>query len=267
MGIGSLYATATSLGAGGTVKTQLNAGVDITLPANCRSILAIRPELTVTTPTLAESVVAKASIESTELTIQPFEVLAEPINAGLSTIIDPMSEVNLPYVCNIPTRGGEKIKAYGQLLLASTVAPHMGLQILYSTGGVAGAQRRGLVSAITATGTALAAEVALPSLTFNGNNKLVEFEGIIYGAAITASKPHSGFIRVASNDFNEGLEWKVPLKPIHGKLGATGTCYAHLVRVPMDIGIKKTATINAYGTLEATAPSAAGGFVYGLMVV
>lgn len=212
--IGSDIAGPTSLGTG-TTKTQLG-GADLVLPAWARSILAVRPTLTIDDATIDESVMGYLTLESDDFAIQPFQALCNPIEAAETTGTLFAGEPPwYPLNCNI--NGGDRIKIYGTALIANTAAPMMSCQIIMSDRKMSG-QLHGKVGTITATGTTAAVNVNEASYTLTGGKVLTEILGAVGVLAPTSPDSIAGRFEFLSNDFKEPTPLKLPVHPICGQI-------------------------------------------------
>lgn len=268
---------ALSLGTG-TAKTQLDGGrqgsaSSYILPAACRAILGVQPVFYETTPTADQTPVASLKVESDDLGIQAYEVLAQPLATAVATNDSVLSDSirSVIYPAFWPTKGGERVNFYGICQASNTVAPLMGANIYWSDnagdlkdrpyraliGGTAGGGNSG-----TSTGTA-AATVSGASITISGGNKLIrEITGILANTTPTASEPVAGYMSFTAPELAYTI--RAQFEPVSGVLG-TGQPFNHLTRIQnLKVLCRSPSTISTSLTL-AQAPGTAGNFYNGIL--
>lgn len=257
-----------------TTKTQINAGVDVVLPAEVRSIAAIIPVLAVDAGlTAAKAKVAKCTIESDDLPggVAPLEVLCNPIGGGVDEIPASFSGTPQKYAVNIPCKGGERIRVYGTNLQDPTTDPMMSCALVLSTSPPAGPQVHGKVGALTATSGTTAVAASAGTLTLAGARRLKEVMGLIAMNAATTLEGFTGVLELQSSEFVPNLPVRFPCSPLSGGIVPTTDVHicdliAGLLRMPVDIGLKSPCTIESFGTVYAStitsAPYFATAFLY-----
>ncbi|MDE1824740.1 MAG: hypothetical protein KGH74_05620, partial [Candidatus Micrarchaeota archaeon] len=235
-----------SLGTG-TAKTELSGdrsgnSTDYVLPAAARGVLYIQPMLYQTTPTANQTCVASLKMESDDLGIKDYEVLAVPLSTNVATTdlgvtdLQRTSVYPVMFKCN----GGEKIQVYGIPQTANTAAPNMGAMIWWTDdvsqvtdkpfrariGGTAGAAGSG-----TSTGTATG-NVAGQTIQVGGSagqtRTIRSITAIVASTTMAATKPIAGWASYTSPDMAFTL--RAQLEPQQGALG-TAQSIPHLTRV------------------------------------
>ena len=272
--IALVNAVSTSIGTS-TTKTQLNAGSNVTMPSWAKSIVAFVPYHTLVTMTAQEVYHSKLTVESDDVTMDPFEALLCPQHGGLGTTHDLHCPKPEKFIANIPLEGGEEIKLSGTALVANTVAPEMGCTIVVSNlpaglknrgqAGWLGRQRFGKVGTRTASGTTADTETAGTAYTIHGAERIVEVYGEVgKEGTMTASDPIHGFFRLSSSDFKVAAPLKYCVTPAPAGLGTIGTpSVGGLARFPVSIPVNQSCTIQDYFTNEY-ALAAAGSFTSAL---
>lgn len=211
--IGSDVIGPTELGTG-TTKTLLG-GAALVLPAWARSILAVRPTLTIDDATINEYVLANITLESDDFSIQPYLALCNPIEAAETT--GSLFAGEPPwYPVNCPINGGDRLKAYGTALTGNTAAPRISLQVIMSD-KKAGAQIHGKIGTATALGAA-AATIVEAAYTLTGGNTLKEILGAVGILAPTAPDSVAGRFEFISNDLKDPTPLKLPIHPMCGSI-------------------------------------------------
>lgn len=255
-------------------KTQINAGSDVVIPTDIRSILAVIPVLSVDAGiTAAKSKIAKCIIESDDLPagVAPLELLCNPIGAGTDEIPSVFSDTPQKYAVNIPCKGGERIRVYGQGLVDATTDPKMSCALIMSTSPPPGSQVHGKVGALTASSGTNAVPASAGTITLSGAQRLIEVMGLITANVTTTLEGFTGVLELQSSEFVPNLPMRFPCSPISGGIVATtdahiGDVMAGLLRMPVDLGLKSPATIESFGTIYAStissAPKFAAGFLY-----
>lgn len=250
-----LNATSTSLGTS-TTKTQLNGGSNLTVPSWARSIVSVTPYYTVVTMTAQEMYFPKFTLESDDVTVDPYIVACTPQCGGLGTTHDVHCPTPYTYPCNIPLEGGEELKLYGTAMVANTAAPEMGCTVKISNrlASSLGRQRFGQVGAITATGTTADTETAGTAYTIHGAERVIGVYGVV-GADTTwtASDPFTGYFRLSSSDFKVAAPLKYCHTPMPHGLGTIGTpSMDNLIIHRVSIPTNQSTTIQDYYTNEYT---------------
>jgi len=255
----------TSLGTGVT-KTLLG-GADLVLPEWARSIVAIIPIVNIDVPTVLESVLAKCILESDDVTIGPFEVLAAPISACLGATIAPFVAKPERYVVNCPVIGGSKISVYGQALVANTAAPVMSCTVVISSEPPKGKQRFAKMGTLTSTGTTASTDVSGTQYSFSKGSKIVELIGSLVPATVAAADAIQGYFRYSSSELERVTPLKLPFNPVPGGLSTIfSTKIDGVSRIPVDVPIVQgQVNIQDYCFMDL-APAAAGNFVTGVIV-
>lgn len=205
MPITSKIAIATSLGTS-TGKTLLNGGKILEVPAWARRILGFVPYGGLITPTADEGLLAKMILESEDLNCDPFQIIALAQGSIVITSGGALPQKRVIWVANIPCQGGNKLKIYGQCLRANSVAPYMGVEVIF--GGINDylpshidplkRQRFAKVGTLTATVDGTADGTAY---TISGGERIVGLQGAVGKDATVASKPMIGYIELVSSGF------------------------------------------------------------------
>lgn len=262
MVMATLNATGTSLGTG-TTKTQLNGGSNVTMPAWARELVAIAPYAVLDTVTGDESLLVKIALESDDVAINPFEVLANPVEGADATSGESFVGLLPDFPVHCPLKGGEEIAVYGTCLASNTAAPYAGVTMVVADRRT-GRQKFAKVGTLTGTGTA-AAEVAGTAYSIHGSERIVEVYGTVKTITKAASNPIVGYIRLQSNDFKVAVPLKYAFQPISGALGGVGCRNnAGIKRFPVEVPTNTTCTVQDYANFDL-APASAGSFITGIL--
>jgi len=262
-----------------TAKTELSGNQsgsagDWILPAACKGLLAIEPYVYQVTPTSTQTVITTLKVESDDLGIKDFEVLAPPIGGAIATTnygnADLMRGARYPLF--FPSQGGERIQVYGIPQIANSAAPYMGATIWWTddakmltdkpyrarVGGTPGA-----AGATTSTGTSTGnVSGATISISGEGQRTIRGIYGIIAPTTIATVKPIAGYFTVNAPEFPFALS--AGFEPMQGPLG-TAQSFAHLTRVDeLAESFKTPSTLTTAINLTA-APSTAGNFANGVL--
>jgi hypothetical protein len=273
-----------------TAKTKLGGtqivgtGADYILPTLARCIVAVRPKVWETTPTANQAVLSTLKVESADLGMKDFEVLAAPIDSGLGTnelqLLDPAPWYPLMQPCN----GGEKMQFYGTAQIANTVAPYMEVDVALSDtwpeGYAAGGWKagygpvQGKVAGInygggpTNTGTGATTPATDGGVTISSPRKrLIGLYGVVVGTTPAASKPIGGQFTVNASELAVNPQrWNA--EPITGFLGTTtATAQAHLSKVyPLNLAMRAPTTPKSTFSLD-TAITTTGNFEVGYLYI
>lgn len=271
MAIGIEVATGTSLGTG-TTKTRLNGDKNVKLPEAARQIVAVKPYLSIDTPTTLQSVWGQLSLESDDFKITPYQVLAGIIGSSIDKAGVNIGTLPETWPVNVEIPGGGELKVYGTALVANTAAPQMGCEIIISDRRPTVPQVRAKMGTITSTGTA-AAEVEGTAFSFTGGRRLIEIYGGVSLTTVATTVGVSGYFRFQSSEFRPPFPTKVAFAPINGALITDATTpsalasVTHINRGRLSIGIAPAqTTVQDYCNLEQ-APGTAGKFVTGVLFV
>lgn len=231
----------------GTTKTLLG-GTHVPLtsanyitPSACRCIVAVRPKFYSTTPTANQAAVATVKVESADLKMGDFEVLASPYDSGLGTAEIQFADTSPWYPLMQPTYGGDNVQIYGTAQIANTVAVYMGADLLladtFPTGFSLPANGQGIWSpgygpvqskvvginykgGPTSTGTA-AASAADGGINITGAKKrLIDIITYVVGTTPAPSKPVAGTLTVSAGELAYNPQ-RFQIEPITGFLGTT----------------------------------------------
>lgn len=263
-----------------TAKTELSGdrsgnATDYTLPAPAKGIISITPYLYIVTPTANQSLIASLKMESDDLGIKDYEVLAPPGMATVATPSPSMSDLmrTAEYPVYFPSLGGEKLQVYGIPQVTNTAAPFMGAMIKWTDdpsqlvqpqfrariGGTPGA-----AGSVTSTGTS-ATSVTGASITLAGQpaRTIRAVTGIVANTTLAAVKPIAGWFSINAPELSYVLRYFA--EPVQGPLAATMPPTQHLTRVDnLSVPIQPPSTIQTALQLTA-APSTAGSFAQGVL--
>lgn len=264
----------------GTAQTQLSGdrsgnATNYVVPAWVRAILSVRSDVAELTPTAAQSVMATLKVQSNDVNLGNFEVLAPPLGSalGATAFQAAFSGMNVGvYPLNLPLNGGESIQFFGQAQVANTVAPTMGATIWISNTPASESQVFSLMSSKnqgsgpTSTGTtAVTVPIGTPNPTISGSGgaTLVAGFGAIGLTTIVASDKTQGWFLVQAPELPVPIRWNI--EPINGFLGATGQVaefVSFMTGLHMEVA---TPTSLQESLVLETAPANAGNFVLGVL--
>jgi hypothetical protein len=273
---------AVSLGTS-TAKTKLGGtqvqgtGANYILPTAARSIVAVRPKMYGITPTANQYILATLKIESADLKMGDFEVLAAPIDSGLGTAETQQVDTAPWYPLMQPCNGGENVQFYGTAQVANTVAPLMSVDILLAdtfpegfngsswTTGFGPVQSK--VAGInygggpTATGTTAGSIGTDGGVTLSSPKKrLIDIIMVVLQTTPAASKPFGGQAAVSAGELSVNPQrWNI--EPLTGFLGVTTAGnQAHLSHAgPLNLNLRAPSTLKSTFTLDL-AVTTAGAF-------
>lgn len=272
--------TVSDLGLGtSTAKTKLSGDQsgnanDWTLPASCRGILRVQPYFYVTTPTSTQTAVASLKVESDDLGVKDYEVLAPPVGGNIATTDYGSADLmrTADYPAYWATQGGEKVSFYGIAQTANTAAPNMGADIVWTDdirnltdlpfrariGGTAGAAGSGTNTG-TATGSVAGATISIGS---SGIRTIREVTGIVAPTTIATVKPIAGYFTISAPELGFNLSYAA--EPMQGPLG-TAQSFAHLTRkYGLSARLNTPSTLNT-SLFVTAAPSTTGNFYQGML--
>lgn len=259
-----------------TAKTELGGtqiagtGADYLLPTAARCIVAVRPKVIHSgLPTADEAILATLKVESGDLGIKDFEVLANPVDSGLGTNEMQLQDSAPWYPIMQPCNGGEKVQFYGTAQVANTVAPSMAVDVLLSSSwptgynGGAWTPKYGPVQAKvaginygggpTSTGTAATTPAVDGGVTISGpRRRLIGVVGAVVGTTPAAQKGISGQFLVNASELSVN-PIRFNAEPILGFLGTTTTAaLAHLSKmVGINLDLNAPSTPKSSFSLDA----------------
>jgi hypothetical protein len=263
-----------------TAKTELSGdrtgnAANYTLSASCKGILSVQPYLYIVTPTANQTLIVSLKVESDDLGIKDFEVLAPPGMATVSTPSPSMSDLmrTAEYPLYFSSLGGETVQFYGIPQVANTAAPYMGAMIKWTDdptqltqpqfrariGGTAGA-----AGSATSTGTsATAVTGATIAIGSSGVRNIRAVTGILANTTLAAVKPIAGWFSITAPELAYTLRYAA--EPVQGPLAATMPPTQHLTRVDQMNAACNTPTTLQTGLQLTAAPSTAGNFAQGIL--
>lgn len=271
MPLGHEIATLTSLGTG-TAKTRLNGDKAVKLAEGARTLVGIKPYLFVETVTAAEPTIAKIEVESDDVQLKPYEILANVVGSSLGKLGITVGSMTEFWPIFAKLKGGESINIYGTALNANTSAPFAGCMAIISDEPLWAIekQKKAKMGTLTSTGTA-AAEVNGTPYSITGVRKLREVFGAVVPTTVAASKGFTGYFKYVSSEFEPPFPKKYPLPPIHAALSTDATTASNanpitqIMRERDDIVMKPSqTTIADYFNLERSVTTA-GKFVSGII--
>jgi hypothetical protein len=148
-------------------------------------------------PTTGESdtvVVRLKSNTGSMKTIAPYEILAQPVEQGLSTTISPVRFASPMYPVNCPCAQGDQLQITAAELTACTVHIYVGVTIIFAANQVTVPQYHSQISSITASSTA-AGDSTKSSVTIVQSNgfTIKEIYGLIVDGTLASGKGISGY--------------------------------------------------------------------------
>jgi hypothetical protein len=277
-----------------TAKTKLGGsqiygtGADYIIPTAARAIVAVRPKVYQTTPTINQSLMSTLKVESSDLGMKDYEVFANPLDAALGATFVQMQDAAPWYPLLQPCNGGEKVQFYGTPQVANAAAPSMEVDLLLSdtmpegfTGsawmvnpqsGVNYAPVQSKVAGInygggpTSTGTAAATPATDGGVTISTPKKrLIGLYGVEVETTPATVKPNAGQFTVNASELAINPQrWNA--EPITGQLGATVVgSLAHISAcAPINMALRAPSTPKGTYTLDI-AITTLGNFEVGYM--
>lgn len=201
--------------------------------------------------TVAESDTVVIRLKSNMMNIVPFEVLGQPVNAGISTDIMGYRE-EAPWIpVNCPTHKGDLLQITGAEQTACTVHPYVTVTVLYADVAVGEPQLKSQIGTKTATTTA-AGESAVNTINIGAGYKAIKrIYAYTVDTTIASGKGILGKIRITSNQFSKGGDIEFGVEGVPGTLaGATGSSITRLTKLEdIDVGIEGQTILNAYFNL------------------
>ncbi len=249
--------------AGPTAVTGLRTaigGADLVLPAWARTILAIRPLIIDSAPTADQELLTSISLESDDFSVQPYEVLCNPLQTVASFPVQSAEAQWFPVNC--PVNGGDRLRILGNELDAGHATdPYAMVQIILSD-KKAGGQYHAKIGTATVSGAATI-RTAEASYTITGGHTLEEIYGAVIPTALAIDEGIAGIFEFISNDLGEPTPLKLPTAPMHGAETAVGIGVPSLARAKVEVPILSPCKLSNYLTLTTTLT--AGEFITGVL--
>lgn len=249
-----------------TTKTQLNGGNDFVLPAWARSILAVVPFLGNGGTTVTETVIAKMSLESSELNIAPYEIPFNPIGGGLGAASGPMQSEFTRWPLNIACNGGERLQVYGTGLINNTIEPFCGAMLVISDQSPSRPQTKAKIGTLTTAGAANV-ETKGSNIELSGGRRITQVWGMVTPTGVIVTvEGCTGFFRLSSSEFVYATPCRFPFQTFGGGAGAAiDVAIDGIARFDVDIPFKPRCILEDYLTLVdtlTTAPNFLAGVLY-----
>ena len=212
--------------------------------------------------TVAESdtIVVRLKGAASGIPVEPFEVFAQPINAGISTDIMGFKEQAPVIPVNVPCKIGAELQITAAELTVCTVHPYVGVTVIFAD-FVATPQYHAKVGTLTAGAGAATGETKMTSgMRIVSGKTIQEIYALFADTTIASGKGEIMKYRLSSSGFKLGdVEFAGEFIP--GVLaGATGSSISRLtVLKALDIPISDPIDIDVYHN-QIVALGAAGNF-------
>lgn len=219
-------------------------------------------------PTAAESDTAVIRLKSNMVRIQPYEVFAQPTNAGIGADIQSFRAESPTYPVNCPVKKGDLIQATGAELTACTVHLYVGVTFIFAD-FMAAPQYNSQIGTQTATSASAATESAVNTITIGSGHSMIKR---IYAMTVdTTTASGKGQIckyRITSDQIQKGGDIQFDGEGVGGVLSgaATGSCTMLTALEDVDIPISGQTILNGY-ELNVVAVTTAGKWNYCVMYV
>ena len=218
-------------------------------------------------PTASEPTAVKIKMLSDSASIQPYEVLCQPVGSNLAKSgIQPLAPAPF-YPVNAEVPGGSELQVYGVGLFNHTIEPLASVTIVLCDFNP-GPQVFGKVGTFTNTGTA-AAEVKGSGIRLEGGKAIRLLTALVVGTTPATAKGISGKYRLSSSGLKGMGDLEFSAEPIPGVLITDATTpsvqeSARLTIVPVDAKITDPCDIDDYFNL-AVAVTTTGNFAIGVL--
>lgn len=255
----TMVATSTSTGTTGGVKTQLNGGNPLIIPAAVTQIMDFIPYTApIAAITAAQSGTTRIDLESQDIqpNISPKSYIEDPTMGGLGTFPFALTPALRAVPINVTCLGGNRLNVYGTSLNTNSAAYRTGVGFTISDGSVPmGQQLYWDCTGNTSTG-ASAARVQGSDITVSAGQRLKKvYQRLYVNGTPTASESLVGYGEFVSNGFVDAIPLTFPLQNTATGLGANigmGTPAGQDWNV--DIGLRNPGTgqvtVNTYLNIE-----------------
>jgi hypothetical protein len=240
---------------------QLLGAAALELPDGVREVIGIIPYITSPAGNTAnEPIVGYVDVQSADVKVVPFSVLASPIGSSLlKSSAQPQGESPF-YPMHLAVKGGESLNIYGNGLFNHTIEPYMGCLVIFSDQPQGQPQVYSKLSTFTNTGTA-ATQVSGGTVTIVGGSKIIELGGFAVGTTVATLKGLAGHLLFTSDNFTPSWTQHIPIEPASGQVDTNIVeCIACVARKKVAIDISGKLTINV-GFNLAVALTTTGNFV------
>lgn len=262
-----------SLGTG-IVRLELTPTQGKTLPGKAVMLLGVKPLMADITPTTVQSISASLELTSDSIeNLAPYITLFPPVGAGLGLTFNTFTGMEY-YEINAPLQGGEAIHAWGQALVANTVAPQAMAWMIVSTDYrdfVRTPQNHRKIGTLTSMGTTVNSDVPGTPYSITGvRGGLTEIFGLVHPKTIAAGDAILGQIKISSSELEGSLDEMCPLYAQSFGLGATGSMLIpgvarQKVNIPKKLDVTQ---VNIQDNLRCSLlPASAGSWISGVAYV
>jgi len=233
-------------------------------------------------PTVAESdtVVVRLKGAGAGIQIEPFEVFAQPVNAGISTDIMGFKEEAPVIPVNCPVKQGQELQITAAELTVCTVHPYVGVTVIFAD-FLATPQYKAKVATLTSGAGAATGETVGTTLRISGGKWIKQIHALFADVTIASGKGAIMKYRLSSTGFKHeaGNPYDLPALPGMGDIefagefipgvlaGATGSSVSRLTMLKdLDIPINDPVDIDNYYN-QIVALGAAGKFDFCIVYI
>lgn len=198
--------------------------------------------------TAAESDTIVVRLKSNHAKVVPFEVLAQPINAGVGTDIAAYKEKAPMIPVNCPVGQGDLIQATAAELTACTVHVYVGVTFIFADFS-ATPQYHSMIGTQTACSAAAATESAVNTITIpSGYSSIKRIYAMTVDTTLASGKGQVCKYRIESTVFLKGGQLEFIGEGVAGVLGGASTgSFTRLTElVDLDVPISGQTILNGY---------------------
>ncbi len=247
----------------GTSEIDLGgSGVRLKAPISGTVLAVIVQAARAGVATAAESdkIIVRLKSNTSSMPIGPFEILAQPINAGVGADIAAYKEESPVIPVNCPCQVNDEMQITAAEGTACTVHVYVAVTVIY-TAMLTGPQFHSLVGTQTSTGTA-ATEVSMTNnptaISIQGGHAIRAIYATISDTTLASGKGIIGKFRISSSQFQSQGDLEFAAEPIPGVLGGAATgSFSRLTRLTdLYVPIGSNCSVAVYFNMAATITTA-----------
>lgn len=233
-------------------------------------ILAIKIQMArAGVPTAAESdtVVVRLKGAASGIQIEPFEVIAQPVNAGIGIDITGYKEEANVIPVNCPVKQGQELQITAAELTVCTVHPLVGVTVIFADFN-ATPQFHAMKATLTAGAGAATGETKGTDIGIVGGHSIREIHALFADTTPASGKGAIYKFRLSSSQFLKGGDIEFAGEFIPGVLcaGTAGSISRLTLLKDLDVPISSPCTISNYHN-QIVALGAAGKFDFSILYV
>ena len=254
----------------GTTETLLNGGAPLRVPSSAKGIVEILPyQSQLGAYTTDELFMATIRVQSDDVSVEPKRLILPITNTGDGAFTTVLAPALKSYSMNIPLIGFERMNYRATALVGQTVAPGVGITVVYTDGAVGTQQFYQRPDALTTGGTVINTRTASGTITLTGGGIINALYNVVGMTTDLLSEHDVGFTEFESSGFQTPMPYRVAIQPNQAGLGATASVLTGggkgimQYNLPQGIPLDSNVTVNTFYT-NNDAKGAGSSFICGV---